>query len=112
MTTILNEIRMLEAQLRRGELSRAEFDARRETLLKGIEVVDSDFEPLPASPRRPAKPDGSFSAIWLCILICLGVMAFCAGLVWLVLPDLNLALTLGVTILAALSVALLRDIEE
>jgi hypothetical protein len=112
MTAILNEIRILEAQLRRGELSRAEFDARREVLLQDVEVVESDFEPPAKGPRTPAQPDGSSVAIWLCILICLGVMALCAGLVWLVLPDLNLALTLGVTILAALSVALLRDIEE
>lgn len=112
MTAILNEIRTLEARLGRGELSRAEYDARREALLQGVEVADGDFEPVTSPPRPTVKPDSAAAAIWFCILICLGVMALCAAVVWLVLPDLNLALTLGVTILAALSVALLRDIEE
>ena len=45
-------------------------------------------------------------------MICLLVMGLCLSLTLLFLPNINLALTLGVTILAALCVALLQEKEE
>lgn len=110
MTALLNEIRNLDERLNRGELTPDEYARRREAALQSVETVETEFATSTA-PRRRERAANSSSAVTLSITIALGVMALCAGLILLFLPDLNLALTLGVTVLAALSVALLRDPE-
>ena len=110
MTALLNEIRNLDERLNRGELTPAEYATRRAAVLQSVETVETEFASGPAPRRTSDKSNGS-SAVTLSIVIALGVMALSAGLILLFLPDLNLALTLGVTVLAALSVALLRDPE-
>ncbi|WP_227270027.1 SHOCT domain-containing protein [Roseobacter weihaiensis] len=112
MTAILNEIRGLDEKLERGDLTREQYAARRAALLQSVEVAETDFvetsAPVWAKPQRT----GGTSALGFGLVVCLCVMGLSIGLTLLFLPDLNLALTLGVTILAALSVALLRDIEK
>ncbi|MEO9648432.1 MAG: SHOCT domain-containing protein [Roseobacter sp.] len=112
MTAILSELRALDARRDRSELSPEEYELQRASLLQNIEEAETHFVEK-ARPRRErrAKKSGS-SAIGFGIVVCLGVMGMCIGLTLLFLPDLNLALTLGVTILAALSVALLRETGE
>ncbi len=111
MTAILKEIRDLDARLSRGELEHAEYLRKRAALLDSVEVAETGF----AEPKRPAvapRRNGSSSALALSLVVGLGVMTLCIALTLVLLPDLNMALTLGVTILAALSVTLLRDSEE
>ncbi|MEM1074364.1 MAG: SHOCT domain-containing protein [Pseudomonadota bacterium] len=108
MTAILKDLRDLEAQRKRGELTDGEYAQRRADMLRSIEVAESEFDAAPAAPPRGRGA----SALSFGFVLTIGVMGLCVGATLLVLPDLNLALTLGVTILAALSVALLRDLEE
>ena len=110
MTAILREIRELEAQLNRGDLGHSEYLSARAALLDSVEVAETDFMEAPLA-REPARP-GASSAVGLSIVVGIGVMTLCVGLTLLVLPDLNLALTLGVTVLAALAVTLLRIPDE
>ena len=111
MTAVLNEIRGLEARLERGELTHAQFLTKRAALLDSIEVAETEFTGTPTpEEHRPARTGSS--ALVLSIVVCLVVMTLCIGFTLLFLPDLNLALTLGVTILAALSVTLLVAPED
>lgn len=115
MTAILNEIRRLDELLARGDVTDAEYAAKRHALLQSVEVAETDFEPgstrTPSQVRSKSTLHGS-NAFGLSLVICLGVMALSVGFILLFLPDLNLALTVGVTVLAALTVALLRDMED
>ena len=115
MTAILTEIRRLEELRDRKAITDAEFNRRRTRLLDAVEVAETRFETGPAAtrPRRatpPARPRGN--ALGLSIVLCLGLMGLSMGVTLLVLPDLNLALTVGVTILATLTVALLKQLDE
>jgi hypothetical protein len=110
MTTILHELRALEARLKQGELTAVEYAAERAALLHEVEEAETEFA---APPPRPAvRARTGPSAFGFSIVICLLVMGLCLSLTLLFLPDINLALTLGVTILAALCVALLQATEE
>lgn len=111
MTTILTELRLLDERLSRGDLTRAEYRARRSALLQSVEEAETEFDRRPGSVRSTRQRAGS-GAVGFSVAICLGTMSLCMGLILLFLPDLNLALTLGVTVLAALSVALLRALDD
>ena len=43
MTAMLKNIRELDAQLKRGEITPAEHAKRREILLQSSEIIDTDF---------------------------------------------------------------------
>jgi hypothetical protein len=118
MTAVLNALRALDARLDRGEITPEEYARRRTNLLSAVEDAHTDF--IDITPReRPALPRGSgrddrpaaSSAASLGLVVVLSVMGVCIALALLVLGNMNLALTLGVTILAALSVALLHHGE-
>ncbi len=109
MTAMLNELRALDARYKQGELSAIEYAAERAALLYEVEEAQTDFvEPAP----RPVRAKTGSTAFGFSIVICLLVMGLCLSLTLLFLPNINLALTLGVTILAALCVALLQEKEE
>ena len=120
MTAILQALRALDARLDRGELTPEEYARRRTALLSSIEEAETDFiDVTPAEPRveraqatvsRAERPPGSSAAAFGLVVV-LGVMGVCMALALMVIGNMNLALTLGVTILAALSVALLRHPE-
>lgn len=115
MTAILTNIRRLEELRDRGDITPAEFDRRRRAVLDAVEVVDTSFEPSPQRiPRTTGdrSPPKTSNALGLSIVVCLGVMGLSIGVTLLFLPDFNLALTVGVTILAALTVALLKHIDD
>ncbi|MEM9578903.1 MAG: SHOCT domain-containing protein [Pseudomonadota bacterium] len=109
MTAMLNELRALEARYKQGDLSAVEYAAEKTALLYEVEEAQTDFaEPAP----RPARRKTGSTAFGFSIVICLLVMGLCLSLTLLFLPNINLALTLGVTILAALCVALMQEKEE
>lgn len=113
MTGILNEIKTLDLRLEKGDLTPAEYATARAALLRDVEDAQTEFEPAPPRQRAArAKARTGSSALGFSIVVCLAVMGLCIGLTLLFLPNLNLALTLGVTILAALCVALLQEKEE
>ena len=116
MTAILKDIRDLDAQHARGEITTAQHARARDTLLQSIEIAETDFIPSPAASApataQDAKDREISSAFAFSIVICLTVMGGSMALILLLLPDLNLALTLGVTVLAALTVALFRALDD
>lgn len=111
MTAILDELRRLDQQLSRGELSHDEFILRRAAVLQSVEEAETDFEPTQTRSVVSDRPNG-LGAVGFSIVVCLGIMGLSIALILLLLPDLNLALTVGVTILAALTVALLRHSDD
>ena len=116
MTSILKNIRELDARLKRGELSKPQYERARETLLQSVEDAQTEDPPLSTTPKtpEPKRPDrcSSASALGFSIVVCLGVMGLSVAVLLLFLPDINLALTLGVTLLAALAVALFRAADD
>lgn len=116
MTAILRELRTLDERLARNDITDVEYQAQRAALIESVDVVEPVFVAGSASSARAAPqtaPQKKGSMSWgLGIVICLGVVGVCLCLAMLTFADFNLALTLGVTVLAALSVALLRNLEE
>ncbi len=116
MTAVFNAIRSLDALRDRGELTPEEYAKRRAALLGNIEDAETDFidvTPITKSSTNAISArKGSSSAVGFGLVVVLGVMGLCIALTLLFLPNMNLALTLGVTILAALCVALLHETEE
>ena len=115
MTAILTEIRRLEELRDRNAITEDEFARRRTRLLDAVEVAETSIDAAPSTSRPrhtapPARPRDN--ALGLSIVLCLGLMGLSMGVTLLVLPDLNLALTVGVTLLATLSVALLKHLDE
>lgn len=113
MTAVLNAIRRLDALLDRGDISPEEYARRRTTLLHNIE--DAKAEVIDITPPESAPPDtapSGSSAFGLGLVVVFAVMGLSIALTLLFSSDINLALTLGVTILAALAVTLLRENEE
>ncbi len=111
MTAVLNELRVLDARMKQGEISAVEYAAERAALLHEIEDAETVVFDAPPEVARFRKPSGS-SAVGFGLVVCLLVVGLCLSLTLIFLPDINLALTLGVTILAALCVALLQEKEE
>jgi len=113
VTAVLNAIRRLDALLDRGDISPEEYARRRRSLLQNIEDAQPDIiDVTPTAPEKPVPVQNGSSAFGLGVVVVFAVMGLCIGLTLLFLSDINLALTLGVTILAALAVTLLRENEE
>ena len=112
MTAILKDLRELDARLARGDITDVEYTAQRAALIDSVDVVDTEFVDT-TRPATPPEPKLSGSMTWgFGIIICLGIIGVCLCFAMLIFGDTNLALTLGVTILAALTVALFRSLEE
>lgn len=123
MTAVYNAIRQLDALLDRGDISPEEYARRRQTLLANIEEAEATIDVIditPASnpatvlsePADDASAERGSSAFGLGLVIVFGVMGLCIASTLLFLPNFNLALTLGVTILAAICVALFCAAED
>ena len=115
MTAMLTALRTLDARLDRGELTPEEYARRRNALLATADDAEGDFiDVTPAVTRghaRDAERPAATSAVGLGIVVVLVVIGVCMGFALILIDNMNLALTLGVTILAALCVALLRQTD-
>lgn len=104
MTAILDDIRRLDAAHARGELSAVELAAAKARLMDSIPDVTADpAEPLPPEKRR----NGLVPMLMLCAVI----LVVCAGAALLLTGDLLLSSTLAITVLAAFTVMLFRQLE-
>ena len=117
MTAMLRELRDLDNRLDRGIITQSEYALRRQALIESVDDASTGFIKVAAAPaRKPptaTRKRNSASTTWgLGTIICLFVVGACLLLSELLFANLNLALPLGVTVLAALTVALLRSLEE
>ena len=107
MTAILEQIRQLEAARNRGEMTSAQFERAKERLFDTVE--DAVATPIaPSAPPRRGPP----SIFWPALGVSVLGIAVVTGLATLLIGDLTLALTLAVTLLAAVTVAAFRALDE
>lgn len=104
MTAIFEELRRLEGAHADGEICQAERDARRNALLGGVPAAEI-LDPCDNAPHKTALGPGHM------LVLCLSVVGACVGATVMLMAQFTLALTLGVTVLAALTVALFRDVD-
>lgn len=107
MTAILDDIRRLDAAHARGELNAVDLAAEKAKLFEAIPDADDVYVEAPA--REP--PRQVHSRLGQTLLLCVFVLTLFAGATMLLTGDLMLAMTLSITVLAALTVALFRQID-
>ena len=107
MTAILKELRLLEAEHAQGRISDADLKRRRAELMRGIpdafEVANA-----PDTPKSKPVPTNN----WDMLLILVGVAFLGGALVLLVAGDIVMAMTFGVTVLAALTIRLFLSLDD
>ncbi|MFW8635971.1 SHOCT domain-containing protein [Cribrihabitans pelagius] len=109
MTVIFEEIRRLDAARKRGEISPAEFAAAKARLLNSVE--EANVLPQGTAAAAPRPPAATASGLWGMLamgLLGAGVLTVLAGQL---IGDLTIALTLAVTVLAAIVIAAFRRLE-
>ncbi len=105
MTAILEEIRRLEAAHNRGELSKNELATAKSRLMARIE--EADVEPPPANTgAAPSR------VVFDVVMFCMIGAAVCVLLGTFIFGDLTLALTLTITLVAALAVRAFRALDD
>ncbi len=106
MTAILDDIRRLDAAHARGEMSAVELAAAKAKLMDSIPDVTPDrIEPETAPPPKPR------STLAPLLLFCALILLICAGTALLLTGDVLLSATLAITVLAAFTVMLFRQID-
>ncbi|MEL7132983.1 MAG: hypothetical protein AAF822_12910 [Pseudomonadota bacterium] len=107
MTAILDDIRRLDAAHARGDISAVELAAAKAQLMDSIPDVTPDAEAEATRDEPPAPRHGVVPILMFC-----GVMlVVCAGTALLLTGDLLLSATLAITVLAAFTIMLFRQIE-
>ena len=107
MTAILDDIRRLDAAHARGDISAIDLAAEKAKLFEAIPDANDTYVEAPA--REP--PRRVQSRLGQTLLLCIFVLTLCAGATMLLTGDIMLAMTLSITVLAALTVTLFRQID-
>ncbi|WP_299143527.1 SHOCT domain-containing protein [uncultured Tateyamaria sp.] len=107
MTAILDDIRRLETAHARGEINAAELAAAKADLFDAIpDVTETAREPKPrTAPRKPPSRLGQ------ALLLCAFVLTLCASATLFITGDLMLTTTVSITVLAALTVTMFRQLD-
>ena len=99
MTTVLSNIRNLEAEYRRGGLSREDFQRTREYLLASVEDAKAETPEVRDTDEALAATE-----LWhVMLFLVLGAIG-CFTLSALLLGDMTLAITVTAVLLAAVAV--------
>lgn len=106
MTTILDEIRRLEAAKARGDMTESEHAMAKARLMAGVEDADTDVQDV--LQPSPPKSFRLFDVVTFLIIVTIG----CFGLATLLLGDIMLAATITLTLLAALTVRAFRTLDD
>ena len=106
MTAILDDMRRLEAAHARGELTTIDLAAAKAELLDSVPDADE-----PVHTAQPAPTRGARETIWPMLLLCMVVVTVCAGAALMLTGDMTLSATLAITVLAAITVALFRQVD-
>ncbi|MEL6100214.1 MAG: hypothetical protein AAFV87_00635 [Pseudomonadota bacterium] len=101
MSAILNEIRRLDAAYARGEFDLSELERRKDALVETVPEVDDVMH------ARPSTDIG----LGHILILCFSLVAFVTGIGLMLVADFDLALTLGIMVLAAITVGLFRALE-
>ncbi len=107
MTAILDDIRRLDAAHARGEINAIDLAAAKAELMDSVDDAHSPENCLPGSGRQDKTRTGIGPTVLLCIL----VLTICAGVALVLTRDIVLSTTLAITVLAAMTVVMFRQLE-
>ena len=106
MTAILDDMRRLDDAHARGELSAIDLAAAKAQLLDAVPDAAE-----PALTRPPPARSTPRIGFWPIVLLCMLILTVCVGAAMLVTRDIMLSTTLAVTVLAAVTVMLFRQLD-
>lgn len=118
MTAFLEEVRRLESARKRGDISPEEYETAKSALLETVEEVDVTPTARPrvaratateATPARNADTISNFLSLLVMGFCAAGILTFVIGQL---IGDMTIALTLVVTIFAALLVKAAKRLEQ
>ena len=112
MSSILNELRLIEAKRVSGALSDAEFKIQKSALLDDIpEAFESEVVEGELADKFTAKPTKSTATLWDTLLLWVAAATVCGTATWAITGSLRMASTLGITVLAAFTIKLFTALE-
>lgn len=110
MTAILDDMRRLDAAHARGDISARELAAAKADLIDAIPEATEHAPPDPA--EAAAKPQASEGiGVGQILLLCAVILMVCVGATVLLTGDLMLSATLAITVLAAFTIMLFRQLD-
>ncbi len=116
MTSVLNELRSLDAARARGDISGEDFTRIRGSLLDAIEDATLVGDEPPDTPEpvvaAPAPISEDTKKLWHIIAFLCISFVLCTGFTAWLFGDLTLALTLSATLMAALTVRAFLKLED
>lgn len=110
MTAILDDIRRLDAAHARGEITAVDLAASKAKLMDSVpDAFEEASERADLPPtRRGQNRRREFGPT---LLFCAFILTVCIGTALVLTGDMTLSATLAITVLAALTVLLFRQIE-
>ncbi|WP_299749226.1 SHOCT domain-containing protein [uncultured Tateyamaria sp.] len=108
MTAILDDVRRLDAAHARGEINAVDLAAEKAKLFESVPDADEVAVHTTAGAARRRQPVARLGPT---LLLCILVLTLCAGSTLLLTGDLMLAMTLSITVLAAVTVTLFRQLD-
>ncbi len=110
MTAIIDELRQLDAARARGDLTDTELRAAKSKLLETVEDANL-LAVTPAAPRAPQPARDASNGLWSLLFLALCGAGVLTLVLNAILGSFSLALTLVVSLAAALLVAAVRQTE-
>ncbi|MEP1962441.1 hypothetical protein [Tateyamaria sp.] len=107
MTAILDGMHRLDAAHKRGEINAIDLAAAKARLLDSVPDADAPETAVFDEPPPREKRTGIGPTLLLCTL----VMTICVGAAMLLTGDIMLSTTLAITVLAAMTVVLFRQLD-
>ena len=105
MSTIFNDLRLLEAKRVSGALSQAECDKQKAAILDSVpDALETDFTVVERSAPRS-------DTLWDTLLLWLVAAVLCATATWVITGNIAIASTLGITVLAAFTIKLFTALD-
>jgi hypothetical protein len=112
MTAILDDIRRLDAAHARGDITAADLVAAKARLMDAVpDVVDLDVDLEVVVDATPKHAKVTRPGIGPALLFCALILTICTGAALLLTGDIMLSATLGITVLAAFTVVLFRQLD-
>jgi len=109
MTAILDDMRRLDAAHARGEISAVDLAAAKADLIDAVPEADAEPPPAPDTAAQHQRPKRA--GVGQTLLLCALILTVCVGAALLLTGDLMLSLTLAITVLAAFTVMLFRQLD-